>query len=149
MSEIMWCGSLSHNGLTGLGGKKDFAVHQLGHALSARYDVAHGASLAAVWGSWAKAVADADGYARFAGFGRKVWGIAEADDKKAALLAIEKQVAYFKSLDMPVCLADFGLGDMDTEELAELCSYGKTRNIGTFRVLDHDAVCAIYRAAKN
>ena len=43
MSELMWCGSLSHNGLTGLGGKKDFAVHQLGHALSAKYDVAHGA----------------------------------------------------------------------------------------------------------
>ena len=149
MSEIMWCGSLSHNGLTGLGGKKDFAVHQLGHALSARYDVAHGASLAAVWGSWAKAVADADNYVRFARFGRNVWGIEEQDHKKAALLAIEKQVGYFKSLQMPVSLKDFGLGDMDTEELAELCSYGKTRTIGTFKVLDHEAVSAIYRAANS
>ena len=34
MSELMWAGSLSHNGLTGLGGMKDFAVHQLGHELS-------------------------------------------------------------------------------------------------------------------
>lgn len=147
MSEIMWCGSLSHNGLTGLGGKKDFAVHQLGHALSARYDVAHGASLAAVWGSWAKAVADADDYARFARFGRNVWGIEEQDEKKAALLAIEKQVGYFKSLNMPVSLQDFGLGHMDTEELAALCSYGKTRTIGTFKVLDHSAILAIYQAA--
>lgn len=147
MSEIMWCGSLSHNGLTGLGGKKDFAVHQLGHALSARYDVAHGASLSAVWGSWAMAVADADDYARFARFGRTVWGITEEDDKKAALLAIEKQVDYFKSLDMPVGLKDFGLGDMDPEELAGLCSYGKTRTIGTFKVLDHEKIHAIYMAA--
>ncbi len=147
MSEIMWCGSLSHNGLTGLGGKKDFAVHQLGHALSARYDVAHGASLASVWGSWAKAVADADDYARFARFGRNVWGVEEEDDKKAALLAIEKQVDYFKTLDMPVCLKDFGLGNMDTEELAALCSYGKTRTIGTFKVLDHEAISAIYEVA--
>lgn len=147
MSEIMWCGSLSHNGLTGLGGKKDFAVHQLGHALSARYDVAHGASLAAVWGSWARAVADADGYRRFARFGRNVWGVAEKDDKKAALTAIEKQVGYFKALDMPVSLQDFGFGEMDTEELALLCSYGKTRTIGTFKVLDHEAVSAIYTAA--
>ena len=38
MSEIMWAGSLSHNGLTGLGGKKDFATHQLGHALSEKFD---------------------------------------------------------------------------------------------------------------
>lgn len=29
MSELMWAGSLSHNGLTGLGAPKDFAVHQL------------------------------------------------------------------------------------------------------------------------
>ena len=147
MSEIMWCGSLSHNGLTGLGGQNDFAVHQLGHALSAKYDVAHGASLAAVWGSWAKAVADADGYARFARFGRNVWGITEKDNKKAALAAIEQQVDYFKRLNMPVSLKDFGLGDMDTAELADLCSYGKTRTIGTFKVLDHEAVFAIYEAA--
>ena len=53
MSELMWAGSLSHNGLTGLGGVKDFAVHQLGHELSAMFDTAHGASLATVWGAWA------------------------------------------------------------------------------------------------
>lgn len=147
MGEIMWCGSLSHNGLTGLGGKKDFAVHQLGHALSARYDVAHGASLSAVWNAWANAVADADGYARFAKFGRTVWGVEEADDKKAALLAIEKQVSYFKALHMPTSLKDLGKGDMDPRELAELCSYGKTRTIGSFRVLDHEAIYAICQAS--
>ena len=54
MAEIMWCGSLSHNGLTECGRGKDFSVHKFGHALSAKYDVAHGASLAAVWGAWAK-----------------------------------------------------------------------------------------------
>jgi alcohol dehydrogenase YqhD (iron-dependent ADH family) len=53
MSELMWCGSISHNGFTGLGGKKDFASHQLGHALGALYDKAHGATLSAVWESWA------------------------------------------------------------------------------------------------
>ena len=30
MSEIMWAGSLSHNGLTGLGGTGDFAPHSAG-----------------------------------------------------------------------------------------------------------------------
>ena len=48
MSEIMWCGSLSHNGLTGLGGNKDFAPHQLGHGLSEKYDSIHGESLSCV-----------------------------------------------------------------------------------------------------
>ena len=147
MGEIMWCGSLSHNGLTGLGGQKDFAVHQLGHAISARYDVAHGASLSAVWGSWAQAVCDADDYKRFARFGRNVWEIAEPDDQKAAELAIQKQVDYFKSLRMPVSLQDLGMEDMDVSLLAELCSYGKTRTIGSFRVLDHEKIFAIYDMA--
>lgn len=147
MGEIMWCGSLSHNGLTGLGGQKDFAVHQLGHAISAKYDVAHGASLSAVWGSWAKAVCDADGYKRFARFGRNVWDIQEADDQKAAELAIKKQVDYFISLRMPVSLQDFGIENMDVCLLADLCSYGKTRTIGSFRVLDHEKIFAIYDMA--
>ena len=145
MGEIMWCGSLSHNGLTGLGGKKDFAVHQLGHALSAKYDVAHGASLSAVWQAWAEAVADADGYARFARFGRNVWDIEEADDELAAMQAIVMQTAFFRSLDMPVGLKD--LGELDVDALADLCSYGKTRTIGSFKVLDHEAILKIYKQA--
>ena len=44
MGELMWAGSLSHNGLTGLGGAKDFAPHQLGHELSAMFDATHGAT---------------------------------------------------------------------------------------------------------
>ena len=148
MGEIMWCGSLSHNGLTGLGGKKDFAVHQLGHALSAKYDVAHGASLSAVWKAWAEAVAGVDGYRRFARFGRTVWGIAEHGDEAAARAAIACQVAYFKELDMPVSLPELGLGDLDMEALTALCTFGYTRTIGTFRVLDADAIRAVYTASK-
>lgn len=49
MSEIMWCSSVSHNGLTGLGGEKDFSAHQLGQAIGGIYDKAHGATLSAVW----------------------------------------------------------------------------------------------------
>ena len=150
MSEIMWCGSISHNGLTGLGGEKDFAVHQLGHGISAKYDVAHGASLSAVWGSWAKAVADADGYARFARFARNVWQVEEADDKTAALMGIEKQVSYFAALGMPVGVSQLGFGKLpeeDIEHLTALCSYDYSRTIGSFRVLDANAVREIYRNA--
>ena len=73
MSELMWAGSLSHNDLTGLGAPKDFAPHQLGHELSARFDFAHGATLSAVWGSWA-AYCWKTNPARFAQYGVKVWG---------------------------------------------------------------------------
>lgn len=65
MSEIMWCGSISHNGITGLGRPKDFLCHKLGHQLGAKFDEAHGATLSAVWGSWARYVYHLD-EARFA-----------------------------------------------------------------------------------
>lgn len=151
MSEIMWCGSLSHNGLTGLGGKKDFAVHQLGHAISEKYDAIHGESLSTVWGSWARYVLPANP-ARFARYARNVWGVSEADDGEAALRGIEATENYFASLNMPVSLGQSCAGvqnEAGLEELAMRCSFRKTRSIGTFRSLGYDDMLAIYRLANH
>lgn len=104
MSELMWAGALSHNGLTGLGGDKDFAVHQLGHELSASFDTAHGASLSTVWGTWAHYVYK-EKPSRFARYARNVWGLTGDDDDALALAGIQATVNYFKSLNMPTCFA--------------------------------------------
>ena len=149
MSEIMWAGSLSHNGLTGLGGRKDFATHQLGHALSEKFDVYHGDSLTAVWSSWARSVMD-ESPARFARFARNVWHVEEADDTAAALAGIAKQEAFFQSIGMPVRLGELSCGRQDEAGLNDLalrCSRNKGRTIGTFRVLDYESILAIYRRA--
>ena len=151
MSEIMWAGSLSHNGLTGLGGNKDFAPHQLGHALSEKFDVYHGESLTAIWSSWARYVLDTD-VSRFARFARNVWGVEAADDKEAALAGIAAQKAFFRSIGMPVRIPALSCGRQDEAGLADLasrCSYGRTRTIGTFRVLGYDDILAIYQLANN
>ena len=151
MSEIMWAGSLSHNGLTGLGGNKDFAPHQLGHALSEKFDVYHGESLTAIWSSWARYVLDTD-VSRFARFARNVWGVEAADDKEAALAGIAAQEAFFCSIGMPVRIPALSCGRQDEAGLADLasrCSYGRTRTIGTFRVLGYDDILAIYQLANN
>ena len=151
MSEIMWAGSLSHNGLTGLGGNKDFAPHQLGHALSEKFDVYHGESLTAIWSSWARYVLDTD-VSRFARFARNVWGVEAADDKEAALAGIAAQEAFFRSIGMPVRVPALSCGRQDEAGLADLasrCSYGRTRTIGTFRVLGYDDILAIYQLANN
>ena len=151
MSEIMWAGSLSHNGLTGLGGNKDFAPHQLGHALSEKFDVYHGESLTAIWSSWARYVLDTD-VSRFARFARNVWGVEAADGKEAALAGIAAQEAFFRSIGMPVRIPALSCGRQDEAGLADLasrCSYGRTRTIGTFRVLGYDDILAIYQLANN
>ena len=149
MSEIMWAGSLSHNGMTGLGGVKEFSVHQLGHAISEKFDVYHGESLAATWASWARYVMDANP-ARFARYARNVWGVEEDDEQAAALAGIRETEEFFRAIGMPVGIGQLPCGKLDEEKLTDLalrCSYQKTRTIGAFKVLGYDDILAIYRAA--
>lgn len=147
-SEIMWCGSLSHNDLTGLGRAKDFAVHQLGHVLSACYDVAHGASLSAMWSAWARYVCCND-MERFAHLGRNVLGIHTEDLETAVLATIQGFVDYWHTIGMPVTLAECIGPQMEPalKQLADLCSYHGTRTIGSFIALDQQDMLEIYRMA--
>lgn len=108
MCEIFWASSLSHNNLTECGRGKDFSVHKLGHALSAKYGTTHGASLAAVWGSWAEEVYR-DCLTRFARYAEKVWGVTADDEETAAREGIRRTVAYFASIGMPTSLHALGI----------------------------------------
>lgn len=152
MSEIMWCGSVSHNGLTGLGAPREFTTHQLGHALSEKFDAIHGESLSAMWGSWARYVWETKP-ARFARFARNVWDVDDVDADEAAMLGIEATENFFRSLHMPVSLGelkDVGVqSEEGLQELALRCSYQKTRTIGSFRVLGYDDMLEIYRLANH
>lgn len=38
----------------GLGGKKDFSVHQFGQAIGEKFDIYHGETLSAMWASYAR-----------------------------------------------------------------------------------------------
>ena len=146
-AELMWAGSLSHNGLMGLGQTMDFAVHQLGHALSGKYDIPHGESLSIAWPAWARYVYRTD-IARFAKYARTVWNVKNADDEAAALEGIKATEDYFRLISVPVTLTESVGGKCkdDVETLADLCSYQKTRTIGSFKVLDYEAIKEIYAA---
>jgi alcohol dehydrogenase YqhD (iron-dependent ADH family) len=148
MAEVFWASSLSHNNLTEAGRGKDFSVHKLGHALSARYDVTHGASLSAVWGSWAKELYQG-AVDRFAKYARSVWGVNEENDEKAALAGIEKTVEFFKSIDMPVNLKGLGIdpSDEDLKALALDATMQDTVKLSRIRPLSAADVEKIYRAA--
>ncbi len=89
-AEIMWAGSLSHNGLMGCGTDGgDWASHQLEHELGGMFDVAHGAGLAAVWGSWARYVLPHN-TERFAQFAANVFSIPCDSDLESAALRESK-----------------------------------------------------------
>ena len=155
MSEIMWASSLSHNDITGLGtnangGKGgDWACHQLGQAMSALYDSTHGASLSAVWASWARYTCDANPD-RFVQYGKNVWGLNGEHD---AIIkeAIDKTEKWFTELGQPISLTEllgFEVTDEIIRKIAENCSRGKSRAVGQLKKLDYDDMVAIYQMAK-
>lgn len=151
LSEIMWCGSLSHNNLTGLGRPKDFACHKLGHEIGGMFDEAHGATLSAVWGSWARYVYQLD-IERFANYGKKVWNIEADKAEEAAIAAIEKTEEFFRALDMPVSIGELSIGvqpDEVLKKMAESATKGDTVKLGCFKRLDMQDMYEIYKMANH
>ena len=150
-SEIMWCGSLSHNGLTGLGQPKDFSAHALGHELSGMFDLPHGASLTVMWPAWARYVyRDAPG--RFARFGRNVWGIQEEDEERAALAAIRATERYFCDvLKLPISFKEaVGIqGESVLRDLALRATYYGGRRVGQLHPMEKDELYLVYQLANH
>ena len=149
-AEIMWASSLAHNGLTGCGGIGDWSTHQLEHDLGGVYDIAHGAGLSAVWGSWARYVYK-ENPKRFVQFAENVFGIEKiGTDEEIAIKGIEAMENFYKDIEMPISISETGinLSDEDVEMLAEKCSNNGTRYIGSFKKLFKEDMAKIYSMAK-
>ncbi|MDO5337984.1 MAG: iron-containing alcohol dehydrogenase [Eubacteriales bacterium] len=150
-AEVMWAGSLSHNDLTGCGtAGGDWACHQLEHELGGMFDVAHGAGLSALWGSWARYVYK-ENPERFAQFATNVFDIPfEGNYEKTALAGIEAMEDFFRSVKMPTSLSELGLTLTDEQIhcLAFKCSFEDTRTIGVFKQLNLKDMEKIYQAAR-
>ena len=153
MSEIMWCGSVSHSNFTELGRCKDFSCHKLGHALSAKFDTTHGESLTAIWGSWAEYVYH-DDTARFAHFAEKVWDVPAdfGDDEAKAKEGIRRQIAFFTELGMPTSLGQLDSGvlkESTIKDLADQVTAKGTKTVGNFHPIDWKAAVDIYTMANH
>lgn len=151
-AQIMWAGSLAHNGLTGCGTTGDFATHNLEHELSALFDVAHGAGLAALWGSWARYVYK-ENVSRFVRFAVNVMGVTNdfTDPESTALAGIEAMERFYKDLSMPTSIRELIGRDVTDEEIrlmVEKCSLGNTCTVGHFKTLDWQDMEEIYRMAR-
>ncbi len=149
-AEVMWAGSLSHNGLTGCGNDGgDWMTHKLEHELGGLFDVAHGAGLAAIWGSWARYVYK-DCLHRFKKFALNVMDVPEqGSDEEIALAGIEAMEDFYRSINMPTNLRELGIKatDEDLVTMAHKCAVGVGGEKGSAKVLNEEAMLAIFRAA--
>ncbi len=149
-AEVMWAGSLAHNGLTGCGNDGgDWMTHKLEHELGGLYDVAHGAGLAAIWGSWARYVYK-NCLPRFKKYALNVMGVENSgSDEEIALRGIEATEDFYRSINMPTNLRELGVKatDEDLITMAKKCAIGVGGEMGSARVLNEEDMLAIYRAS--
>lgn len=149
-AEVMWAGSLAHNDLTGCGNDGgDWMTHKLEHELGGLYDVAHGAGLAAIWGSWARYVYK-NCLPRFKKFALNVMGVAnEGTDEEIAVAGIEALENFYREINMPTNLRELGVNatDEDLVEMAHKCAVGVGGAMGSAKMLDEAAMLEIFRAS--
>lgn len=129
-AALMWNGTLSHNGLTGLGREYFMISHQIEHEVSGKYDrIAHGAGLAIIFPAWC-IWAYKYNPEKFLVFAKDIMEVEDkSSDEETILAGIEKLYAFFKSIGMPTHLSDVGIDDSAFVEMAEKCTrYGK-RNL--------------------
>ena len=151
-AQIMWGGSLMHNGLTGCGVSDDWATHQLEHELSGMFDVTHGAGLAAVWPSWARYVMY-ENLSRFVRFAVNVMDVPNdfTDPEATALKGIEAMERFYHAIGMPINIKELigrEITDGEIKEMVRKCSRGNTHTCGCLKVLKAEDMEAIYQMAK-
>lgn len=145
-ANIMWSGTMAHNGLTGCGRIDDWATHGLEHELSAVYDVTHGAGLAVMFPAWMTYAAEENPW-KIAQFARRVFDIDEKDDKKAALAGIEELKKFLSSIGMPINMKELGIEKPDFELLASKVVENKGQVFGNYIKVNKEVAEAIYRLA--
>lgn len=145
-ANIMWSGTLAHNGICGTGRKEDWTSHAMEHEISAVYGVTHGAGLAVVFPAWMTYMAEKQPE-KIAQFGRRVFDVVEPDDKAAALEGISCLKAFFGSIGLPVTFAELGVADPDLELLVDRLHKNKGEVIGGYRQLTKNDTIEIYRLA--
>ena len=126
-ATLMWAGMLAHNNSVGVGREQDWASHHIGHEISAKYDTAHGASLAIVFPAWMQYVYKHD-VKRFVQFATRVWDVDPSGktDEEIALEGIRAMQAFFVSIGMPATLEQGGGKKEDIPALAANVVNGHT-----------------------
>lgn len=132
-ANIMWAGTVAHNGIVGVGRAQDWNSHGIEHELSGLYDCAHGAGLAVVMPSWMEFVMEHD-VMRFAQMAERVFGVPMnfADPADTAKKGIKEFRKFLKSIGMPVNFKELGANKEDIPVLVEKFGLGEDGKTGGF-----------------
>jgi hypothetical protein len=131
-ANIMWAGTVAHNGTCGVGREEEWTSHQMEHEISALYDVTHGAGLAVVFPAWATYMAKHHP-AYVYQMATRIFGVPEGDDKTAvALQGVERLKKFWKSIGMPLTFKELGVENPDIDLLVKNLHRNKGEEFGFY-----------------
>jgi len=108
-ANFMWAATMALNGLIGSGVPQDWATHQIGHELTAFYNIDHARTLAIVLPGIMQVKRD-NKREKLLQFGERVWKITSGTADERIDATILKTTAFFESLDIPTKLSAYGIG---------------------------------------
>ena len=126
-ANIMWSGTMAHNGICGCGRCEDWYSHWMEHEISALYGVTHGAGLSVVFSAYLAYMA-AHKPAKVAQLARRVFGVKDDNDGSAAREGVKRMRSFYSSIGMPLTFRELGVENPDLELLAKRLHdlYGET-----------------------
>ena len=146
-ANIMWCGTVAHNGTCGVGREEDWASHALEHEISAIYNVAHGAGLAVIFPAWMAFMAEHNP-AKIAQFAHRVFDIPKSEDlEEMALAGTARLKHFFRYMGLPVSFKELGIEHPDIDRMLVSLRRNKGELLGNYVKLTMTDCREIYRLA--
>ena len=146
-ANLMWAGTVAHNGTCGVGCEEDWASHFMEHEVSAVYGVTHGAGLAVIFPAWLTYMAGHN-VRKVEQWARRVWGVvAGADAMSVALEGVACFKRFLHSIGMPVTFGELGIANPDISLLVDKLHEDKGELVGNYIRLDRKATREIYELA--
>jgi NADP-dependent alcohol dehydrogenase len=146
-SNFMWSCTMALNGLIQKGVPTDWAVHAMGHELTALFGIDHARTLAVIAPSHYKFNFEAK-KEKLAQYGERVWNITKGSTDDKAYAAIEKTEAFFHELGIDTKLSDYTKDYEGTaEEISQRFTDRGWLGLGEHQLLSPDKVEKIVRMA--
>ncbi len=141
-ASMMWCAAQAMNGVINRGIVMDWSTHEIGHWLTALYNLDHAETLAitqrGVWENQFRNKQD-----KLARFGERVWGFC-GSKKDVAQKAIDATEKFFLKIGMGTRFSDYGIdAEKAARAVSEACCGDGKRTLGEHKAIDRDAVYSI------
>lgn len=149
-AHLQWAAIVALNGWSQPGDAWT-PMHQLGHVLSARHNVTHGATLSIIMPAWMKHLhrRRQDIYIQFA---ERIFGIdtKDRDPESVAIDAITRFEAFLKDIGVPTRLSDVNISadeiDAITDDVVKI-SFGEDGKLNSRPPVDREDVKKVYELA--